>query len=96
MPREKRVEESRVYCSWCQAQYLVRLECDCLQRTLHYHNGGQNLLNISDKQYRENKSIIGVSFEKMPGQNFQKARGHNPLSRRAWSSGMAAQMRWSI
>ena len=41
-----------------------------LRRTLHYHNGDQNSLNISYKQYRENKFIIGVSFEKMPDVNF--------------------------
>ena len=41
-----------------------------LRRTLHYHNGDQNSMNISYKQYRENKFIIGVSFEKMPDVNF--------------------------
>ena len=41
-----------------------------LRRTLHYHNGDQNSLNISYKQYRENKFVIGVSFEKMPDVNF--------------------------
>ena len=41
-----------------------------LRRTLHYHNGDQNSLNISYKQYREDKFIIGVPFEKMPDVNF--------------------------
>ena len=41
-----------------------------LRRTLHYHNGDQNSMNISYKQYREDKFIIGVSFEKMPDVNF--------------------------
>ena len=41
-----------------------------LRRTLHYHNYDQNSLNISYKQYRENKFIIGVSFEKMADVNF--------------------------
>ena len=41
-----------------------------LRRTLHYHNVEQNSLNISYKQYREDKFIIGVSFEKMADVNF--------------------------
>ena len=41
-----------------------------LRRTLHYHNGDQNSLNISYKQYRENKFVIGISFEKMQDVNF--------------------------
>ena len=41
-----------------------------LRRTIHYHNADQNSLNISFKQYRENKFIIGVSFEKMQDVNF--------------------------
>ena len=41
-----------------------------LRRTIHYHNAEQNSLNISYKQYRENKFIIGVSFEKMADVNF--------------------------
>ena len=41
-----------------------------LRRTIHYHNVEQNSLNISYKQYRENKFIIGVSFEKMADVNF--------------------------
>ena len=41
-----------------------------LRRTLHYHNYDQNSLNISYKQYRENKFVIGVSFEKMADVNF--------------------------
>ena len=41
-----------------------------LRRTIHYHNADQDSLNISYKQYRENKFIIGVSFEKMQDVNF--------------------------
>ena len=41
-----------------------------LRRTLHYHNGDQNSLNVSYKQYRENKFVIGISFEKMADVNF--------------------------
>ena len=41
-----------------------------LRRTLHYHNYDQNSLNISYKQYRENKFVIGVSFEKMADVHF--------------------------
>ena len=41
-----------------------------LRRTRHYHNYDQNSLNISYKQYRENKFVIGVSFEKMADVNF--------------------------
>ena len=41
-----------------------------LRRTLHYHNGDQNSMNISYKQYRENKFVIGISFEKMQDVNF--------------------------
>ena len=41
-----------------------------LRRTLHYHNGDQNSLNVSYKQYGENIFVIGVSFEKMADVNF--------------------------
>jgi hypothetical protein len=41
-----------------------------LRRTLHYHNYDQNSPNISYKQYRENKFVTGVSFEKMADVNF--------------------------
>ena len=41
-----------------------------LRRTLHYMNGDQNSLNISYSQYRSNKFIIGVSFEKMQDTSF--------------------------
>jgi len=41
-----------------------------LRRTVHLHNPEQNSFNISYKQYRENKFIIGVSFEKMADVNF--------------------------
>ena len=44
--------------------------CYFLRRTLHYMNYDQNLLNISYSQYRSNKFIIGVSFEKMADVNF--------------------------
>ena len=37
---------------------------------MHYHNGDQNSLNVSYKQYRENKFVIGISFEKMADVNF--------------------------
>ena len=33
-------------------------------------NADQNSLNISYRQYRENKFVIGVSFEKMADVNF--------------------------
>ena len=41
-----------------------------LRRTLHYMNYDQNSLNISYSQYRSNKFVIGVSFEKMADVNF--------------------------
>ena len=41
-----------------------------LRRTLHYMNIDQNSLNISYNQYRRNKFVIGVSFEKMQDTNF--------------------------
>ena len=41
-----------------------------LRRTLHYMNIDQNSLNISYNQYRSNKFVIGVSFEKMQDTNF--------------------------
>ena len=41
-----------------------------LRRTLHYMNADQNSVNISYRQYRENKFVIGVSFEKMADVNF--------------------------
>ena len=41
-----------------------------LRRTLHYMNGDQNSLNISYSQYRSNKFIIGMSFEKMQDTSF--------------------------
>ena len=48
-----------------------------LRRTLHYHNGDQNSLNISSKQYRENKFAIGISFEKMQDVNFTPINAKN-------------------
>ena len=41
-----------------------------LRRTVNLMNPEQNSLNISYKQYRENKFVLGVSFEKMPSVNF--------------------------
>ena len=39
-----------------------------LRRALHYMYPDQDSLSFSYKQYRENKFIIGMSFEKMGGQ----------------------------
>ena len=41
-----------------------------LRRTFKLMNPEQNSLNISYKQYHENKFVIGISFEKMPSVNF--------------------------
>ena len=41
-----------------------------LRRTLHFLNADQNSLNISYKQYRENKFVMAFSLEKMPDVNF--------------------------
>ena len=41
-----------------------------LRRTLHFLNADQNGLNISYKQYRENKFVMAFSLEKMPDVNF--------------------------
>ena len=41
-----------------------------LRRTLHYMNADQNSLNISYKQFRENKFVMAFSFEKMADVNF--------------------------
>ena len=41
-----------------------------LRRALHYMYPNQDSLSFSYKQYRENKFIIGMSFEKMPSVNF--------------------------
>jgi hypothetical protein len=41
-----------------------------LRRTLNLFNPDQNSINISYKQYRENKFCLGISFEKMPSVNF--------------------------
>ena len=41
-----------------------------LRRTLHLNNPNQNSVNISYRQYRENKLILGMTFEKMPDTNF--------------------------
>ena len=41
-----------------------------LRRAIHYMNPDQDSLSFSYKQYRENKFIIGMSFEKMADVNF--------------------------
>eukprot|EP00438_Fugacium_kawagutii_P024324 Skav216808 [mRNA] locus=scaffold135:18520:21602:+ [translate_table: standard] len=41
-----------------------------LRRAIHYMNENQDSLSFSYKQYRENKFIIGMSFEKMADVNF--------------------------
>eukprot|EP00438_Fugacium_kawagutii_P002704 Skav218913 [mRNA] locus=scaffold328:477365:481013:- [translate_table: standard] len=41
-----------------------------LRRAIHYMNPDQDALSFSYKQYRENKFIIGMSFEKMADVNF--------------------------
>ena len=41
-----------------------------LRRAIHYMNPDQDALSFSYRQYRENKFIIGMSFEKMADVNF--------------------------
>ena len=41
-----------------------------LRRALHYMYPNQDSLSFGYRQYRENKFIIGMSFEKMPDVNF--------------------------
>ena len=41
-----------------------------LRRALHYMYPNQDSLSFGYKEYRENKFIIGCSFEKMPDVNF--------------------------
>ena len=41
-----------------------------LRRAIHYLNPDQESLSFSYRQYRENKFIIGMSFEKMADVNF--------------------------
>ena len=41
-----------------------------LRRTLHFMNADQNSVNISYRQYRENKFVMAFSFEKMADVNF--------------------------
>ena len=41
-----------------------------LRRTLHYLNPDQDAFSISYKRYREDKFVIGISFEKMADTNF--------------------------
>ena len=40
-----------------------------LRRTLHYLNPDQDAFSISYKRYREDKFVIGISFEKMADTN---------------------------
>ena len=39
----------------------------CLRQAIHYMNPEQEALSFSYRQYRENRFIIGMSFEKMHG-----------------------------
>ena len=41
-----------------------------LRRTLHFMNANQDSLNISYRQFRENKFVMAFSFEKMADVNF--------------------------
>ena len=41
-----------------------------LRRTLHFMNADQNSVNISYRQFRENKFVMAFSFEKMADVNF--------------------------
>ena len=41
-----------------------------LRRTLHYLNPDQDAFSISYKRFREDKFVIGISFEKMADTNF--------------------------
>ena len=41
-----------------------------LRRTLHFMNANQDSLNISYRQFRENKFVMAFSFEKMPDVSF--------------------------
>ena len=41
-----------------------------LRRAIHYMNANQDSLSFSYRQYRENKFIIAMSFEKMADVNF--------------------------
>ena len=41
-----------------------------LRRALHYMYPNQDSLSFGYRQYRNNKYIIGMSFEKMPDVNF--------------------------
>ena len=43
-----------------------------LRRTLHYLNPDQDAFSISYKRYREDKFVIGISFEKMQDTNFTR------------------------
>eukprot|EP00438_Fugacium_kawagutii_P011665 Skav232199 [mRNA] locus=scaffold3716:120973:123676:- [translate_table: standard] len=48
-----------------------------LRRAIHYMNEGQDSLSFSYKQYRENKFIIGMSFEKMHSNEGTSFTGYN-------------------
>ena len=55
MPRENRVEKSRVHFS-CQAQYLVKLECDFSWQAQHLVTfweiaGARNVLFFNTKSF---------------------------------------------
>ena len=41
-----------------------------LRRTLHYLNPDQDAFSISYKRFREDKFVLGISFEKMQDTNF--------------------------
>eukprot|EP00438_Fugacium_kawagutii_P027036 Skav201247 [mRNA] locus=scaffold3106:94322:97027:+ [translate_table: standard] len=48
-----------------------------LRRAIHYMNEGQDSLSFSYRQYRENKFIIGMSFEKMHSNEGTSFTGYN-------------------
>eukprot|EP00438_Fugacium_kawagutii_P028779 Skav233332 [mRNA] locus=scaffold2479:48021:50767:- [translate_table: standard] len=52
-----------------ESQSLAETFC-YLRRAIHFMNPEQDSLSFSYKQYRENKFIIGMSFEKMADVNF--------------------------
>ena len=52
-----------------ESQSLSETFC-YLRRALHYMYPDQDSLSFGYRQYRENKYIIGMSFEKMPDVNF--------------------------
>ena len=48
-----------------------------LRRAIHYMNPDQESLSFSYRQYRENKFIIGMSFEKMHSNEGTSFTGYN-------------------